>query len=419
MDSTQLDIRAKKISQLEDYPVNKYQENSYLIIGYNNGTDKSNFKISLRNFINLIDNNITPLDDNTLITKINSFINQHKIELSGAQGPQGPQGPKGDYGDSSDTDLSEIKVQIADIYKKINQYHSSYTITYNLSNIISRESNPNSIGYGMTSILYFEPYIGYKMPDNVYYNNCEMKNYDKLMNSITIANPTNNITITIIGEKQKFTISYSFTNINYEIINNKKSSYELNETIRLELTPVDGYKLPSSLLNSNCDISYLVNSDGTANLLITCNGTGNMIISGNAVLNTIYYFGFIAESSSSINVTYDYYSNDGGLKGIQSVSMLSMSALIESTSFNYNDIVYTINDISTKENVILIINSKFFNASSSEFINGNSSYKLYPNGFPVALSFTEPYITTVSINNDSYYAILITDVSQGSQYIIK
>ena len=122
METRELQIRAKKISQLNDYNLNVDQnkDNSYILIGYNKGTRKENFKISLGNFLELIEQHSTILNDDELVDKINMFIREHRIPLGGPQGPQGPQGPN-----SAEVALDEIRNQISGLDEIINNIISS------------------------------------------------------------------------------------------------------------------------------------------------------------------------------------------------------------------------------------------------------------------------------------------------------
>ena len=51
-----IQIRAKKISELDNYDYTKDHDSSYVIIGYNDGTFKQNYKISLSQLSQLIGN---------------------------------------------------------------------------------------------------------------------------------------------------------------------------------------------------------------------------------------------------------------------------------------------------------------------------------------------------------------------------
>lgn len=416
METQEFQIRAKKISELDNFD-RQIDDNTYLIIGYNNGTVKQNYKLTLSNLVSLIEENAS-IDDDTLLQKLNMFIYNDQIHIpTGSQGPQGPQGPQGA---GASIDVSSLQRQIDDLYRIIGQYHSSYSITYNLENISPSGSNPTSIDYGNTAILYFIPNNGYKMPNIVSVTGCDYT-YSNINKSISISNPTSDIIINISGVKANYSISYNFNHINYEIVNNDQSSYQIGESIRLNLTAEEDYKLPSSLNHTNCNIDYRLGAGNiTASLVITCTGEGNMVISGNATSSVVYYFGYVkSDDSSYINVVNEYYPN-GEFKGLQSVSVLSTSILSSSLScpFDVNSTL-TINNVGNNANIILLVPSKYFDIQTKEFIDAsNQKYKMYPKLFAMS-PLTFPYSCTTLINGITYYALLIEDQYNGAEYIFK
>ena len=88
METQEFHIRAKKISELDNFD-RQIDDNTYLIIGYNNGTVKQNYKLTLSNLVSLIEENAS-IDDDTLLQKLNMFIYNDQIHIpTGSQGPQG------------------------------------------------------------------------------------------------------------------------------------------------------------------------------------------------------------------------------------------------------------------------------------------------------------------------------------------
>ena len=104
MNTQEIQIRAKKISELDDFN-RTIDDNTYLIVGYNNGAVKQNYKIALNGLISLIREN-TSIDDSTLLEKINEFIDSNQITIP--TGTIGPQGPQGEPGNGSDVDTSTL-----------------------------------------------------------------------------------------------------------------------------------------------------------------------------------------------------------------------------------------------------------------------------------------------------------------------
>ena len=425
MAQQELQIRAKKISELDNY--NEYRnlsedgEDSYVIIGYNaGGLNKQNYKMNLSTLINVISSSAT-INEENLLEKINEFIEEEKIVLPVIQGPQGPQGPQGD---GSDIDLSTIQSQIDQLNRIVNQYHSYYAITYNLSNISSRNTNLNSIKFGDSAILYFDPNNGYKLPNMISVTGCEFS-YDKSNSSITISNPTSNIVINIVGEKQNYIISYNFSHINYTIELNDKSTYQIGESIRLLLTPYDGYVLPDSINSINCGTDYRVNADGTGSLVITCTGLGNMQVSGSANNNVPYYFGFISltdSNSDKIEVNFTTRPNDETeIIGIESVNIKSTDWLLSSLScpFKINQTFTLQSEVKFGEETVMIVPEVFFDPITSIFNDGSNTGKFHSSTSNFVFSFD--IYKLITINNINYYCVDMQNGlngNDGSLYII-
>ncbi len=102
METTDLKIKAKKISELRDYNLSiEDYDNSYVIISYRNGDRGSNFKMSLSTLFSS-GNNEGIINEETIKEKIIELINNHEIDfpvIEGHQGKIGRQGPMGVQGD--------------------------------------------------------------------------------------------------------------------------------------------------------------------------------------------------------------------------------------------------------------------------------------------------------------------------------
>lgn len=380
METQKLDIRAKKISQLDDYDKNLEEEgkNSYLVIGYNDGNlNKQNYKMTLDQLINVINNNV---------------------------------------------DLSEMQAQIDNINNMINQYGMTFNITYNLYNVTLANDYPSTILKGNPIQLLFIPNTGYNMPNNVNVTGCEYS-YNKNNSSLIISNPTSNVVINISGIYKEFQILYNFSNINYSIEVNNKSTYHINDTIQLLLTPSNGYRLPefNNISCNHCEIiSYVMNDNGSANLTIKCLGTGDMSISMSGISTTIYYFGYIrANDTNNITIVNDYYTN-GEFKGLNSVNVLNTSLLSSNNSCPFDvSSILSINNVGQVNDIILLVPKKYFDINSNAFIdNNNRKYSLYPR-YSTFSPLLFPYYCETTINNEQYYALLILSQYDGAEYIFK
>lgn len=288
MESTEIKIRARKISELdnfiEEHNVIDDGDEAYVILAYVKDGAKENYKISLKNFITVI-NESADISDQKIKEKILAMFDGGEIELpvvvgpQGIAGPQGPAGPKG----SEDISWDEIQAQINALQALINSYHTNHVINYHLYNISPNEDNVSYLTKDGTAILYFIPHQGYKMPNSVTISGAEFT-YDQNNASIylhDVHENSNSIDITMSGELKYFSMSINFTNITYEITSGEATRYCINNFIELQLSCPENYVLPDSinLIGAN-KVQYVKD---TGLLQIRCNGTENISISGSAI----------------------------------------------------------------------------------------------------------------------------------------
>ena len=421
MNTQEIQIRAKKISELDPFG-NQDNNNAYLVIGYNNGSIKQNYKITLDKLISLIGNNVS-MDEETLLEKLNMFIDTNQITIpTGARGPQGPQGPAGS---GSDVDLTDIQNQINEINsfldEKFERNITYYNISYVLNYVSGNSSNPTVIAENKSATAYFSVENGYKMPSKITVTGCT-PSYSPSNKSLTLANPTSDITINITGELASYSISYSFTNINYEVTSNQKSLYQINDTIELSLTATTNYKLPTAISVSGCRQTYTMHNDESATLTLTCLGTGNMSASGSGVSTLVYYFGIISiDSSTSNKIEVNFSrSNDNVITDITSINLKSTSWMISKSScpFTINtpfQFKYTI--ILGKESV-MIVPKQFINISTSTFTNGSSTGMFQTTSSSSAFTFN--IHKQFKIDDVDYYVIDLQDaLNPEESFVIK
>lgn len=103
MEITDLKIKAKKISELNEFPHYHTEDdlnNSYVVIAYKRDNLAQNYRISLAQLVEYCGNNQDVLiDEQTIENKIIELIDNGTIVLpSGKIGRQGPEGPQGDPG---------------------------------------------------------------------------------------------------------------------------------------------------------------------------------------------------------------------------------------------------------------------------------------------------------------------------------
>ena len=179
MSAQDLQIRAKKISALDNYDKNirEYGDKTYLIVGYNDPStnNRGNYKISLKAFLDLLSGGLN-IDDSMLLSRIQTFISNGDIQLPaiqgpqgarGSQGPQGAKGSQGPQGSGANIDITDIQAQLDRLQELIDNYHSSFNISYNLIHLSGASNNPSVINKNGSATLAFTPDKGYKMPSTI------------------------------------------------------------------------------------------------------------------------------------------------------------------------------------------------------------------------------------------------------------
>lgn len=290
MEQTELKIKAKKISELDNfddrYTIQENADDAYVVLAYVKDGARENYKISLRTFFNTISQ--SSINENTLKTKLLELINSGEIELPrGEKGETGPQGPQGANGDGSDIDLNEIREQINNLQRLIDNYHKIYNIAYDLSHISYDTNNPSSIIYGSSATLKFIPNAGYKMPNTVEVN-ISSYSYNSVTKEIQLNNVTsdsNNISIKIVGELKDYSLLINTDHVSSIIEGGYQSNYHINDIINIILTPNSDYNLPNNI-NSISGAQLLEYNPSTGKLRIKCDGTGDITITINGVIRS-------------------------------------------------------------------------------------------------------------------------------------
>ena len=408
MEQTDLRIRAKKISELDQLTEsdNISFDKSFIIVGYRDGDVGKNYKIPLSFIFDYVTEHSNGIDENELKDKVQELIDNNNLSFDSVT-MHGPQGPQGNQGKGAEFDINEIQRQIDYLQTLINQYHKEYNIEYNLSYISANILNDTDMLYNETVILNFEPHIGYMMPDYVSVNGAEFE-YDKTAKTVKIYNPNslnNKIIVSMTGNIGYYSISYNLTNIAVSYISTERNVYQYNEEIEIQLTPNGEYALPNSLNVLNGEIISYNKTIGILKFKVS--GTGNIIISGSAVFNSIYYFGFAADGydgdsilgydtnempNGHITVNDNFYSNTDC-----PIDYTKSYKFMEDPTEAYGD-----------DNVWLILPSKYFNTQNQSFLDDlGNAYRL--TGGNSGFNITIETIINGSINGEPYYICLIAN----------
>lgn len=411
MGSAQLKIKAKKISELDNFidshTITDNGENAYVILAYTENGARENYKISLKNFVNEISNS-TSIDDETIKQKIISLINSGEVVIPTIKGDTGPQGPQGPQGDGADIDIDDIQNRLNELQQLINKYHKKYDIVYVLEHIYASSGNPTSMSSDESVTLSFYVETGYRMPDSVTVNGAESFSYDLSNKSININGvnkDADNITVILKGIINKVMLSFNLINITYEMISEVPADgyYQLSNIIQIKLNPAITYNLPSSVNVQGASImSY---SKDTGLLVIKCNGTKDMVITASGEQSNYYYFGVCAKGVDDENILE--YDTNGNPYNLLDTSKLYSSVNVCPINYNEQYILFNDDRDFYGGKVYCIVPSKYFDKNTLKFKDdNNTSYNVWTgNLLPVAIHSGEVY--DITYDSSLYYAIVI------------
>ena len=148
----------------------------------------------------------------------------------------------------------------------------SYTITPTLTNVTAASGNATTIATGETKVLTYTVASGYTLPDSVTVTGATGV-WNKDTGTLTLSNPTANVTFTIAGVAISRTITATLTNVT--AASGNATTIATGETKTLTYTAADGYVLPDTVTVTgatgvwNKDEGTLILSNPTANVNIT------------------------------------------------------------------------------------------------------------------------------------------------------
>lgn len=153
---------------------------------------------------------------------------------------------------------------------------STYLLTVDASNINQNPSNPTRITRFTPIQLKFTAKQGYYLPDDITVTNATSV-WDKLTGTLTISEPTNNVSVTISGVPMTYSISTNLTNVN--AVAGNATSIKTDETKVLKFTTEPGWSLPDTVTVENAigvwdkNSGSLVLTKPTGSVTITLVGT--------------------------------------------------------------------------------------------------------------------------------------------------
>lgn len=436
MNQTEFRIKAKKISELNDFmPAHTIPydgDDAFLPIAYTQNNAKQNYKVSLKELAVAISNDYSISNEN-LRDKIVDMINSGDIQLPA--GPQGPQGPSGDIGGGCTCDCEGIREDLADIKKKLEEIKimiggtsKEYPVSYDLTHINATSSNPSTVKYNESATFKFTNVNGYVFPDTVEVNTSYT--YSKSGKSITI-NPISDldfgtVTMKIVGELGYYKLTFSGSNITQQIIENEKDSYTINDAdIKIKFTVPEGYNLPTQSQISVSNATIIRYDSSAGELTIRCTGAGDMKVtaSGQKIqIVTTYYFGIVAYKFDDTGILeYDTKGNPTGVIHITS----KFDSAAGKCPITYTK-QYQIFDPSKgedhygEEDVYLILPKKYLNTTSASYTlvnDSNKSYNVYTGLLPIPVSINASSVYYGTVDDEPYAIVRIAPEGLYYQYI--
>lgn len=151
-----------------------------------------------------------------------------------------------------------------------------YTITATLTNVVAASGNAVTIATGETKVLTYIAASGYSLPDTITVVGATGV-WDKTNGTLTLSNPTENITFTIIGLAIAYTITTNLTNMVGDSSNAK--TIKTKESVVLGFTPTGDYIYPYSVTVTGAESQYnpqngyVYLKNATSDVTITLNAT--------------------------------------------------------------------------------------------------------------------------------------------------
>lgn len=362
MNKTELDIRARKISQLPDLDLSDY-EHLYFALGYNNDNGQvANYKINI-------------------LQLAQTLVDTGLISTSSAV------------------------------------HYISYAGLVNITTISRQEFE------GRTYTINLIPNVGFALPDNISVNGAEIMSYNKDTGELRIDAGNREGVIYISGEAVyiEYELNIDLVSITYTN-DNVKNTYHVNDEILLTLTTVDQdhYDIPArnelslsglSIVSYNNDLGY------TGTVKLKFNGSGNGNVTGTAKRIYLYYFGYSILNDNVL--TYDEHGTPiaPGTRFNTLMKGRNVCPIDYSRGFDYGNGVDEVPDSEViNKNIYIVVPQKYYlqnnniykddNNLGYKMLAGNSSFERQVQTTEDAAA--EKMIYTFRYEDIDYYALCIS-----------
>lgn len=231
----------------------------------------------------------------------------------------------------------------------------SRTITATLTNVTAASGNATTIATGETKVLTYTANSGYNLPDTVSVTGAT-GTWSKANGTLTLSNPTGNVTFTIAGVAKSYTITPTLTNVT--AASGNATSIAVGETKVLTYTAASGYTLPDTVTVTgatgvwNKDAGTLTLSNPTANVTFTIAGVK---VAAAGYKLTVTQVGY---TSGNANIVYAdgttaVVENEGTYNNVATVSNVYCDSLgdfsLKDSSGGSHDVPYNLTSDTTLE----------------------------------------------------------------------
>lgn len=232
----------------------------------------------------------------------------------------------------------------------------SRTITPTLTNVTAASGNATTIATGETKVLTYTANSGYNLPDTVSVTGATGV-WNKANGTLTLSNPTGNVTFTIVGVAKSYTITPTLTNVT--AASGNATSIATGETKTLTYTAADGYTLPDTVTVTGATGVWdkangtLTLSNPTANVTFTIAGVEAAAVTGYQLIVTESDLGGSAtinyKDGTSANVRAGTYQNVVSINSITYTDDRNTSYTLKDANGASKTIPYTLTSDTTLE----------------------------------------------------------------------
>nr|DAG04088.1 MAG TPA: hypothetical protein [Myoviridae sp. ctbEa13] len=152
----------------------------------------------------------------------------------------------------------------------------TYSITETLTNVTKSGTHPTTINAGSTVTLKYTADANYELPNSVTVTGAT-STWTKSTGTLTISNPTANVTVRVIGVNITYALTETLTNVSKS--GTHPTTIGAGKSVELNYTADTNYNLPDSVSVDNATSSW---QKSTGRLLVS-NPTGDVTITITAV----------------------------------------------------------------------------------------------------------------------------------------